>query len=674
MPLLDLKTNLKDLKYGHDQYKWGSSNEPYVATQIPATDEPLQTGFSNAGEVLASAGAGAAIGALGGSILGATGAGALVGTAVGLGIGVAGSSLTSNGLKVPQAGTGGPDFLLRGGTLLPNAIADDETRLFKFFKDTKGILFTVKQNLLSRIAVKTQVSPKLLNGDVYTPLSSLIEAAGIPFGLHVNKQGLNPFEETGAYSVNEDLYGVRIKPSQPQINNRLVNLYGAKFLINPNDRLSDPIFIKDNISDDRLLLFSYPGGPNSPLGIGPTKIRLASDPVIKPNSYGDLYNSQINYLVWGYRGLNSILNETLSNNLNLQQFNNSPTSVNGFVQLTPGEIETLEYDYESNFRNNKNYIPSLNQVDFRKSLIQLIVDTKTSFDPETTLMSKAPSYEPKDNKTIEQRVNLGDPGNKEGKNLFSYTNGIYRGMASLNSYDKVNALALYKSSTPSPTGNDLVDFRIGVLDTNNPGNDKTYIHFRAFLDQISDQYTSDWDSIKYIGRGEKFYTYSSFDRKVSLSWTVAAQSKVELIPMYRKLNYLASLCAPDYSTSGYMRGNIITLTIGGYFYEQPGIITGLNYEMNDDNSTWEIAINDEGDEDPLVKELPHLIRVTGFNFTPIHNFAPRKQQNTLRYDPNNTNFYNIIEQGNTIPDSTNIYGNERYIALYNGVNTNWNNR
>ncbi len=188
MPLLDLKTNLKDLKYGHDQYKWGSSNEPYVATQIPATDEPLQTGFSNAGEVLASAGAGAAIGALGGSILGATGAGALVGTAVGLGIGVAGSSLTSNGLKVPQAGTGGPDFLLRGGTLLPNAIADDETRLFKFFKDTKGILFTVKQNLLSRIAVKTQVSPKLLNGDVYTPLSSLIEAAGIPFGLHVNKQ------------------------------------------------------------------------------------------------------------------------------------------------------------------------------------------------------------------------------------------------------------------------------------------------------------------------------------------------------------------------------------------------------------------------------------------------------------------------------------------------------
>jgi hypothetical protein len=39
--------------------------------------------------------------------------------------------------------------------------------------------------------------------------------------------------------------------------------------------------------------------------------------------------------------------------------------------------------------------------------------------------------------------------------------------------------------------------------------------------------------------------------------------------MYKKLNYLASICAPDYSANGYMRGNIITLTIGGYFYEQP---------------------------------------------------------------------------------------------------------
>ena len=95
------------------------------------------------------------------------------------------------------------------------------------------------------------------------------------------------------------------------------------------------------------------------------------------------------------------------------------------------------------------------------------------------------------------------------------------------------------------------------------------------------------------------------------------------MPMYKKLSYLASICAPDYSTTGYMRGNIVKLTIGGYFFEQPGIITGFSYDMNDDNATWEIAIDDDGDYDSSVKELPHLIKVKGFNFIPIHTFTPQ---------------------------------------------------
>ena len=93
--------------------------------------------------------------------------------------------------------------------------------------------------------------------------------------------------------------------------------------------------------------------------------------------------------------------------------------------------------------------------------------------------------------------------------------------------------------------------------------------------------------------------------------------------MYKKLSYLASICAPDYSKTGYMRGNIVKLTIGGYFFEQPGIITGFSYEMNEDNATWEIGIDDDGGYDSSVKELPHLIKVKGFNFIPIHTFTPQ---------------------------------------------------
>jgi hypothetical protein len=146
--------------------------------------------------------------------------------------------------------------------------------------------------------------------------------------------------------------------------------------------------------------------------------------------------------------------------------------------------------------------------------------------------------------------------------------------------------------------------------------------------------------------------------QISLSWTVAAQSKQELIPMYKKLNYLASTLAPDYSPNGYMRGNLVQLTIGGYLYEQPGFITGLTYEMGED-SPWEIGIGTTPNtDDGTVKELTQIIRVTGFNFTPIHNFIPRKQQLHL--------VIITLQQLEMIQDLLQNYGNERFIALANG--------
>jgi hypothetical protein len=573
MPLIDLKTNLKDLKFGRDERGGGSSNQPYVVTKIPAANENSPTGF----------------------------------------------------LGIPLSGAGDADFIIRGGTLLPNSIINDEIRLGKFFASTEGVLFTIKQNLLSRIAVKTQASPRLLNGDVYTPLSTLTQAAVLPFGTHVNKQGLNPFAGIGGgYPSNEYFSVIReeINESNTQnINkfNRLVGLYD-NILIN-NTSVNNFNFQGMSLNDGVNIL-SYSGGPNSILGIGKTNIRFATDNIGSP----------------------LLTQKTLTSN-----YNNVGYSTLTYKQINEIAEEAFDIKYP-------------NVVDFRDKLKEQLKQNN-----KTTLISNSPSYiEGGGKNRIEQRVNLGDPGNNTEKNLRSYVSGsggignIPLGAASNKSYDKINSLPIYKSDSPNKKeGNDLVKFRIGVLDTNNPGGGKIYIHFRAFLDQISDNYSSTWDSIKYIGRGENFYTYNGFDRKVSLGWTVAAQSKAELIPMYKKLNYLASLCAPDYSENGYMRGNIVTLTIGGYFYEQPGIITSLNYEMNDENSTWEIGINDNGGDDSTVKELPHLIRVTGFNFIPIHTFVPRKQGGD-------------IMNKNILPIDPNRYGPERYIALTNGSSINYN--
>ena len=173
------------------------------------------------------------------------------------------------------------------------------------------------------------------------------------------------------------------------------------------------------------------------------------------------------------------------------------------------------------------------------------------------------------------------------------------------------------------SANDLVKFRIAFINNSNPSNLK-YLHFRAFLDSMSDSYSATWNSFNYLGRNESFYTYGGYTRQFSLSWTVAAQSKQELIPMYKKLNFLASSLTGDYSGEGYMRGNLVKLTVGGYLYEQPGIITSLTYDVPEE-SPWEIGINASGKNDSTVKELPHIIRVTGFNFIPIQTFIPQIQ-------------------------------------------------
>ena len=291
------------------------------------------------------------------------------------------------------------------------------------------------------------------------------------------------------------------------------------------------------------------------------------------------------------------------------------------------------------------YSPLYQLKDFREVIRTRIKSNPTAQLLSSVILSDSPDYS---TKNIEKRVNLGDPGKSSGKNLKSYVGGYNgSGAASSNSYDKIT----HKELTPIRGGedvNDLVKFRIGAINTDSP-DEQIYMYFRAFLNGINDSYTGNWDSVNYVGRGENFYNYTGFDRKVSLSFTVAAQSKIELIPMYKKLNYLASQLAPDYSKNGYMRGPLITLTIGGYFYEQPGFLTGLTYDLSEE-SPWEIGIPDDSNVAPFydstVKELPHMIKVSNFSFTPIHNFVPKKA------------------------DWKNL-GNTPLIALSNGANTNY---
>ena len=221
--------------------------------------------------------------------------------------------------------------------------------------------------------------------------------------------------------------------------------------------------------------------------------------------------------------------------------------------------------------------------------------------------------------------------------------------------DGVTVTKIYNSETPlasiETNLKDTVPFRIVKIDNSGEGKN-TYIHFRSYIEGLSDSYTADWGTTKYMGRGENFYFYNGFDRTISFNFKVPILSKYEQKSVYTKLNYLASLCAPDYSNGGFMKGNLIKLTIGDYLIDVPGIFQGLTYTINDD-AGWDIARNSEGiklnglaglnnnEADTAGWVMPKLIEVSGFTFKPIHNFIPKTA------DPNNNSKTPFINYGVT---------------------------
>ena len=513
------------------------------------------------------------------------------------------------------------DFTIRGGILAPLNALEDVARLTKYFadiKNPKGLLFLAKENILSRIGTKTEASKGLgyagggLNEGAYTPLSTIGQALIGFSGGHLNKQGLDP---TGLFpGANINKYQDIIAQNQLErvednlyINtNRLILLTEPKET-NPLNQVTSFVTNLLGVSGFQYkptidTLIQYGGGPGSKLGFGSTKIKYATKNDGNPLTIFDSKNSSnlvnangARYKTWDYSAINSQL-------LNLDGYTNQDFRFN----LNPEEAPSF--------------------------------------------LSSSPNYI---DKNIEDNLNLGNPG-RRNRNRSSYTNGSDGGKP----LDKLNASYIYKSDTSKELYkkdgeySDIIPFIISILNNdnqekNNPGTYRKNMHFRAFIDSFSDSYDADWSPIEYMGRAEKLYKYKGFGRKISMAFTVVAQSREEITAMYDKLNFLASSLAPEYLdslTSGYMAGNIAYITLGEYIYDQPGIITSLTFDIPEE-SPWEIGIDDAGERLDVqdVRQVPHMIKVTGFNFTPIHKFRPEKQ--TFKNDKLGTDSTRLLNTG-----------------------------
>jgi hypothetical protein len=145
------------------------------------------------------------------------------------------------------------------------------------------------------------------------------------------------------------------------------------------------------------------------------------------------------------------------------------------------------------------------------------------------------------------------------------------------------------------------------------------IVFRAILGSLTDTFSPNWNEVQMIGRADPNYHYTGFSRDISLDFKVFATSRDELKPIYRKLNALAGYTAPTYSDNIALEAPWMRFTIGDLFYQQPGFISSLTYTMIDQDTTWEINVED----DPTNMQVPFSVGVS-MGLTIVSDQLPQK--------------------------------------------------
>jgi hypothetical protein len=607
MALRDLKSSLKNLKVDKDRPFGGSSGLPYIKGGLPE-DSP-------AGEYIADL------------------------------------------ARYSSDGT------VRGGLFSVVSSTEDTIRISRFLNDfPKGLLFTSKQIGLqkSNPKIETETRGEVLNTQVYSNSNLLAQIALQGTGEHVPRPGFNTND-----LLNDENKYEKIVSNKSTDENRLVTLYNNKILPPTGKILPDNLEAL-GISDlpGGLELFNYAGGPGSSYGDGNTIISRVVNTTTSYDNYRILGFTKFDYTP----NFKSLSEETPYSSSYIAARYNIP---NGFLGIDDirddfnNEDSTIYQQSDSDFIRPEGVpinISSINQFGNTMAYSELLSSPQydgtnktlqdfrqfTDAKPLATSVSYFTGGRDGNGFNRETRIGLGNPGARTREQRDNFytptTNGV--------SQDKVNMTPIYRKSIKAPVEldsddvRDLIKFCIESIDNKHP--DQTNrMHFRAFITNFSDNIGAEWDSKKYMGRGENFYTYQGFTREVGFTFVVAAQSVQEMEKMYQKLNYLASTLHPDYSPGGFMRGTIHQLTIGEYFYRTPGIITSMNISV-DDNYPWEIKMkqpeilaadstrtavalvtgqipptSDIANNDRGQMELPQILKIQ-MSFKPIMNRLPQK--------------------------------------------------
>lgn len=246
MPLIDLRTDLKDLKYGADRPGGGSSGQPYI--QFPIDGPNVSPSIRRYYEI------------------------------------------NRTSLDYPVRGGLISQYVAGVSSIVSSGI--DRERIAKFFRDSpRGTAFIQKQIGLQLSNPRTQVASALAFAgnqvgaailpvtNTYNPLNTLAQVQAQGTGVHFNRHGLFPT------LINNEKVTYEYIAGAPENNvpgkNRLLVLQEAKLFVPDfltDQGLANAATVKAEasklgISTNSGELFNYSGGPGSVYGIGSTTIR-----------------------------------------------------------------------------------------------------------------------------------------------------------------------------------------------------------------------------------------------------------------------------------------------------------------------------------------------------------------------------------------------------------------
>ena len=549
MPLIDLQTNLKSLKYGADRLGGGDSGLPYITTDI-ATADP--------------------------------------------------------GLKFD-------DGFVRGGTVNAAQLGlIDAKRISKFFNDKpKGFLFRTKQVGLQLANPRLEI-PKnpanIISGIPDNPLAvgtrGLLEPTRIynllgtntllqipvnAFGGHFNRHGLLPIQTDASkyeavVTANNNI-GFYNNPSK---DNRLVTL-ADKFKLGDrtgNDsvaRAAGNIFntlgnlvsnipivstILNTLTPQDLIIDRYQGGANSVYGAGETIIRRYNftedkGKIDQSLSFSRQFAGNTRNLTTGApetvnyaRGLGNKNDlKSISNYDSETQFNSDPAEVKKGVNnsvVTYGALKT--------------YTTLRGKI--QTELTQEIPDTGnyTATNPEY-----------KDKNTI---TTVNPQINRDPSEPYRYY-GVKKvsDSGSISTYNNTNVFARNDASILTVVFRAINPFSDNVTP-------ERWV-FSAYMNGFRDNFAGTWNDVNYNGRAESFYIYNKFKRNVSFNLQIPCFNKTQLFEKHRALGQLASTTAGAYN-DGLLGGVILKVNVGNYLVGEYATLNSISYSIPE-NASWDIA-------------------------------------------------------------------------------------